>query len=56
MDGTSEKPPFDWSVFDGVRCVFWVCGDHEKESVTWERTDAGMVPRCNRCGKTGAAQ
>ena len=45
MSGAEERfetPPFDWSVFDGVRCVFWICGDHESESVTWDRTVYGI--------------
>ena len=52
----SEDGPIDWSAFDGVRCVFWMCSDHETESVTWDKADGKMTPRCNHCGKTGASQ
>jgi hypothetical protein len=55
-EDTGDYPRIDWSVFDGVRCVFWICGDHETESVTWDRADGKMTPCCDRCGKAGDPQ
>ena len=52
----NQMDPIDWSVFDNVRCVFWMCSDHEMESVTWTKTEGKMTPKCNYCGKMGTPQ